>query len=336
VAAALREPPSRRDKRAADTLRVLGALAKQTRQLDAAEDLLRQALPRSDRESRAQVLELLLSVLWMQHKREDVIALCESELNHRRWWGQTYLYYHLALAWDELGRWTDALRAIDWALGQNQGRGDLTEPALRCRRAAILQHAGRFAEAVAECEALLKGPLKPDQAREARLALANVYDAMREHPKAEGQLRLVLAADPSDPLANNNLGYHLADRGKDLAEAELLIRKAIDLDRAERRRSAGADDDTAAYLDSLGWVLFRRGKFAEARDWLERASRLPEAEHDPTVWDHLGDAYARLGEPAKAREVWGKALALYATERRQAGDDRPAEVRRKLQQVGGR
>jgi tetratricopeptide (TPR) repeat protein len=329
IAEALREPPPRRDKRAADTLRVLGTLARQVRQLDAAEQLLREAMRRGG-DDQGQVFELLLTVLWQQRKREEIVTLCAGDGGRRRFWAQTYLNYNLARACDELGRWPEALRAIDTAIHSRPGQGDLTQPFLRCRRAQILQHWGRFDDALAECEAVLKLPLKPDQAREARLALAGVYDAMREPAKAEAQLRLVLEADPSDPLANNNLGYHLADLGQNLAEAERLIRKAIDLDREERRRTAAAEEDTAAYLDSLGWVLFRRGRFDEARQWLERAARLPDGEHDPVVWDHLGDAYARLGEPARARTAWEKALPLYASERRQAGDERPAEVRRKI------
>ena len=53
------------------------------------------------------------------------------------------------------------------------------------------------------------------------------------------------------------------------------------------------DQDTAAFVDSLGWVLFRRGEIEAARKELERATTLPDGD-DPVIWDHLGDVYQRL------------------------------------------
>src|SRR5205814_2307409 len=104
----------------------------------------------------------------------------------------------------------------------------------------------------------------------------------------------------------------LAEQNRNLDEAERLIRRAIELDR--RARSAGDSDDfeeeqitendNAAYLDSLAWVLFRKGKLGEARQWLEKALALPDGKHDATVWDHFGDVCYRLKDVAKAREAW--------------------------------
>ena len=48
-----------------------------------------------------------------------------------------------------------------------------------------------------------------------------------------------------------------------------MIRKAIEVDRIQRREDPEDDQDNAAYLDSLGWVLFRKGKPEEALEWLE-------------------------------------------------------------------
>ena len=112
----------------------------------------------------------------------------------------------------------------------------------------------------------------------------------------EGQLRKVLESSPHDATANNDLGYLMADRNKNLAEAERLIRKALELDKQLRGATTAkaADEENAAYIDSLGWVLFRRGKLDEARRELERAAKLPDGEDDPVVWDHLGDVCFRL------------------------------------------
>ena len=61
-------------------------------------------------------------------------------------------------------------------------------------------------------------------------------------------------------------------------------------------------------VDSLGWVLYRIGKFGDAVKQLERAVELrPE---DSTINDHLGDVYWRVGRINEARFQWRRALSL--------------------------
>jgi predicted negative regulator of RcsB-dependent stress response len=56
---------------------------------------------------------------------------------------------------------------------------------------------------------------------------------------------------------------------------------------------------------------------------------LPEGD-DPVIWDHLGDVHFRLGDQAKARESWSKAISLYEKEKRRKRDDQYQELKRKL------
>ena len=81
--------------------------------------------------------------------------------------------------------------------------------------------------------------------------------------------------------ASNDLGYEWTDQGKNLSAAESLIRTAV-----------AAEPDNQSFLDSLGWVLYKRGKFDEARKYLELAVG-PAAFPDPVVLDHL----AHISEP---------------------------------------
>src|SRR5262249_61895431 len=110
--------------------------------------------------------------------------------------------------------------------------------------------------------------------------------------------------------------------------------KALALDRDERTKGKAvgpdADRENAAYVDSLGWVLFRRGKLAEARQELERAAALPEGKDDPVVWDHLGDVCARQDDTRRARSAWQKAIELYDRAVRRKGDERYNEIKHKL------
>ena len=129
------------------------------------------------------------------------------------------------------------------------------------------------------------------------------------------------------------LGYHLADRARNLEEAERLVRRALARDRLDRRRAGDAEPDNAAYLDSLAWVLFRRDKLPEARVLLERVSAMPDGAADAVVWDHLGDVCFRLDDKPAAKAAWERAAALYPTDHRGQRDGRLEEVRRKLRRV---
>jgi tetratricopeptide (TPR) repeat protein len=116
-----------------------------------------------------------------------------------------------------------------------------------------------------------------------------------EFPAAEAELRAALELEPDHGPALNFLGYSLAERGERLEEALELIRRAL------------ADDPwNGAYLDSLGWVLLKLGRYEEAREPLERAAR--EHPTDPVVLEHLGDLLDRLGEHELALEAWNRAL----------------------------
>ncbi len=154
---------------------------------------------------------------------------------------------------------------------------------------------------------------------------------MKQVDKAAEQLKKLLEAKPDDPTYNNDLGYIWADHDMNLDEAEKLIRKAIDEDRKLRKKlelTGDEDRDNAAYLDSLGWVLFKKKNYKEARDWLLKASKERDGQH-VEILDHLGDAHLALGEKAEAIAVWEQALKVPALGKRD--EQRKAEVKKKLE-----
>jgi tetratricopeptide (TPR) repeat protein len=122
---------------------------------------------------------------------------------------------------------------------------------------------------------------------------AGLYD------KAGDLLRKSIALDPENSAeACNYLGYMWADHNMNLEEAELMIRRALQ-----------SEPGNASYLDSLGWVEFRKGKFDQALSDLLRAAKTAERE-DPVVFEHIGDTYLKLNRSQEALEAWQKALAL--------------------------
>src|SRR5881394_2362249 len=122
---------------------------------------------------------------------------------------------------------------------------------------------------------------------------AGLYD------KAADLLRKSITLDPANSAeACNYLGYMWADHNMNLDEAELMIRRALE-----------SEPNNASYLDSLGWVEFRKGKFVQALSDLQRAAKTAEHE-DPVVFEHIGDTYFKLNRLSEALESWQKALAL--------------------------
>ena len=207
---------------------------------------------------------------------------------------------HLARALLLSGRTEEALAEADQVV---QLANDQNRVQSRLFRAQLLSTAGESNARRRSASALLKEAQRPGDVRDVRQTLSAVYSNAGKNTKAEEQLALILEADPNDPTANNDLGYLMADEGKELNRAEELIRRAIQLDREQKQPAARGeqDDDTpnAAYIDSLGWVLFRRGRLPEARRELEKAVSLPDGKSDPVVWDHLGDVYLGLGKQSQ-------------------------------------
>jgi tetratricopeptide (TPR) repeat protein len=109
-------------------------------------------------------------------------------------------------------------------------------------------------------------------------------------------LELALELAPEVVGSHNELGYTLADLGREIERAGQLVRYAVS---HEPRNSA--------FLDSLGWVKYKEEDYAAAVKWL-RLSRYAGEGEDPTVCDHLGDAYWRLGNKEEARRFWNEAI----------------------------
>jgi tetratricopeptide (TPR) repeat protein len=315
----------------------LGVLAARTQQLDAAEAMFRACLadnvgPRPRLvQTEADVYQGLLRVLRLAHKNDAIVQVCRDGLQQARGTQPFFFHVNAAQALARKGNLVEALKEADAAIAA------APDPSrLFCRqvRVRILMQDRTYEQAAAEGLDLLKEFTNPEDVRDIRHTLSVVYSAAGEHAKAEEQLQALLDADPNDATANNDLGYQWADQGKNLEQAEKLIRKAIELDRKQRLTGTvldtEADRDNAAYIDSLGWVLFRRGRHEEARKELEKAVALPDGADDPVVWDHLADVCACQGDKAKAKAAWARAVELYEGGGERPPDDRYKEIKEKL------
>jgi tetratricopeptide (TPR) repeat protein len=134
--------------------------------------------------------------------------------------------------------------------------------------------------------------IRPDDER-VLLNLANVLEKMELYEEAVRYVASLHEKQPDDPTTCNFYGYLLALMGKELDKAEKLVRKAID-----------AEPDNGYYIDSLGWVFFMRGEYDRAVAELERAAKI--VENDPTILEHLGDAYEANGRYREAVTAYEK------------------------------
>lgn len=315
-------------KRAYGTAYFLGSLAARHHKLDLAEYQYRQALG-APRETQIDAHAALIDVLWRARRPDKVARVCRDAMNGQAI--QVFFNFHLALALAEQGDARAALDAADKCILQ---AGDTDRLTVRLRRHRVLTVLGQWDEAIGYGNKLLEEFDAPADRQRVRYAQAGTYWAAKKRREAEALLRAMLDDDADDAGACNDLGYHLADQGRNLDEAERLVRHAVMLDRIDRRRSGSAEPESAAYRDSLGWVLFRKGKFADAKAELEAALALPDGATDPVVWDHLGDVLFRSGDKAEAKKMWTKAQELYEADLRLSArgkrDGRLDEVKRKL------
>lgn len=135
--------------------------------------------------------------------------------------------------------------------------------------------------------------------------------------EAEDAYHKALDLNPNDADTWNTLGYFYAQTNQKLDEARRMIQKALEL-----------EPQAPHIIDSLGWVLYRQGRYDEAVIQLEKAAReMGDRPETAEVYDHLGDVYDKLGRAENAREAWTKAIDL-------EGEIDPEPIRMKLEQAG--
>jgi tetratricopeptide (TPR) repeat protein len=213
----------------------------------------------------------------------------------------------------------------DWAALDLQGR--------------VLREVGKLEDAVKVYQQIIDGVSKDEDLRaelkdifieECRYTLSAVFVDLDQIDKAAEQLKMLLDKDADNATYNNDLGFIWADHDKNLDESEKMIRKAIDQDRKLRLKELQKENpdaranevkDNAAYIDSLGWVLFKQKKYKEARTYLQQAVDL-DKDRSIEIYDHLADCLLALGERDEAVSTWKKGLEIAGTS--------PRDLKRKV------
>ena len=131
---------------------------------------------------------------------------------------------------------------------------------------------------------------------EAHFFLGTVYEEQGRRYEAIREFETALEFNPEYADALNSLGYLYAEESINLEKAEELLKKALTY-----------EPNNGAYVDSLGWVYFKQGRYEEAIQELEQAVQFLS---DSVIYEHLGDVYLRQGDFVKARENWQKSLEI--------------------------
>ncbi|MGB5869725.1 MAG: tetratricopeptide repeat protein, partial [Albidovulum sp.] len=139
------------------------------------------------------------------------------------------------------------------------------------------------------------------------------YERAKQWDNAEADFRQALALNPDQPQVLNYIGYSFVEMNENLDEAMSMI-----------ERAARARPDEGAIIDSLGWALYRLGRYREAEVQMERAIELMPV--DAVVNDHLGDVYWAVGRFREAEFQWKRALS-FKPETEEVAD----RIRRKLE-----
>jgi tetratricopeptide (TPR) repeat protein len=125
-----------------------------------------------------------------------------------------------------------------------------------------------------------------------------VFEEERGHRSAAlDYMEKSIALNPRNANALNFLGYSLAEAGEDLSRAEELIKRALEI-----------EPNNGYFLDSLGWVYFKRGDYKNALSQLEKAVEIVPS--DGLILMHLGEAYIKMGDNTKAKVILNKSLQI--------------------------
>ncbi len=128
--------------------------------------------------------------------------------------------------------------------------------------------------------------------------LGDSYHALKRYAESDTAYDKALEINPDNSFTLNNYAYYLSLRGENLAKAEQMSKRSIQL-----------DPGNAAAEDTYAWILFKLKNFREAKTWIEKAV-LNSKSSSAVQLEHYGDILYKLGETEKAMQQWQKAKLL--------------------------
>ncbi len=198
------------------------------------------------------------------------------------------------------------------ALGQlSESHGEI--PAVHIALGDTLRRQERYDEATPSYDRAIELLGEPQQSHwVVHFARGITHEREDRWDAAEADFRKALELNPDQPQVLNYLGYSFVELQTNMDEALDLIERAVT-----------ARPDSGYITDSLGWALYRLGRYDEAVGHMEKAVELEPI--DPIINDHLGDVYWAVGRHREAEFQWHRALSFEPEE------EEAERIRRKLE-----
>ena len=146
--------------------------------------------------------------------------------------------------------------------------------------------------------------------------MGDLYYALEEKAKAYAAYDSSLVHNPNNINTLNNYAYFLSEERQNLDKAEEMS-----------YRTVKAEPNNSTYLDTYSWILFEKGKYTEARIYIEQALK-NGGDSSQVILEHCGDIYYKLGDKQKALEYWKKADAKGPESEEQVSPRSDEEVKR--------
>ncbi|MCB2095364.1 MAG: tetratricopeptide repeat protein [Rhodobacteraceae bacterium] len=178
----------------------------------------------------------------------------------------------------------------------------------------VFRRQERFGEAVAAYDKAIALFTEPESNQWAVYYTRGIANEREKNwPAAEADFREALVLRPDQPQVLNYLGYSYLEKNINLDEALAMIERAV-----------AVQPNSGAIVDSLGWGLYRLGRYDDSVVQMEKAVELMPL--DPVVNDHLGDVYWAVGRKREAEFQWRRALSF-----KPETEEEAQRIRRKLE-----
>lgn len=148
--------------------------------------------------------------------------------------------------------------------------------------------------------------------------MGDLYHLKKMNAEAYAAYDSALVYKPDNIGALNNYAYYLSVERKDLDKAEEMS-----------YRTVKAEPTNSTYLDTYAWILFEKGKYAEARIYIDQAMQ-NGGDKSSVVVEHCGDIYFHNGEPDRALEYWVQAEKVAAEPADDTSEARDAKELKRL------
>lgn len=126
--------------------------------------------------------------------------------------------------------------------------------------------------------------------------LGDTYNSLEQFEKSDEAYDEALRINPENEHVLNNYSYFLSLRQEKLELAEEMMEKLM-----------VRFPDNSTYLDTYAWVLYKKGDYKKALEYIEKAVKSTDS---GVVVEHHGDILFKLGRVDEAVEAWEKAKEL--------------------------